>query len=298
MDEDKYLQDLIEKLRSPKASIRYEACERLRGLPEITPEAIKALQEVVNDPDPEVSDAAKRALDVQLQPESTLETSTAPIVEPELVPSAPGRHLDWKEVWIKAITQPSVASFQEILDDPIASMTRGLIWIFIVGVIYALIAIAAFGYYMQQITLAYGANINLSSIPLIYIICGVLSIVVGLPLGIFLSAGVIHIISTIMGGQGDFDKLVYIVSSFTAPTLLITGVIAYIPIVKLLSYLISIYIIILYIISIMTVYKFSVGKAILTYFIPTIIGVILAACTFIFLFHQTQTLRLESASDK
>ncbi len=45
----KHIREQINKLQSPKADIRYEACEYLRVASELTPEAIKALQDALKD---------------------------------------------------------------------------------------------------------------------------------------------------------------------------------------------------------------------------------------------------------
>jgi hypothetical protein len=68
MDEKlvKHNDKLINMLQSPKASIRYEACNNLCALPEITPEARKALQIALSDPDSRVTGEAKRALNIHL----------------------------------------------------------------------------------------------------------------------------------------------------------------------------------------------------------------------------------------
>jgi hypothetical protein len=61
---EKHIQTQINKLNNNKADTRYEGCEFLRAAPLITEEAKIALLKAVNDPDKEVADAAKRALEV------------------------------------------------------------------------------------------------------------------------------------------------------------------------------------------------------------------------------------------
>ena len=75
---NKHIEALISRLQSPKAGTRYEACEHLRIAPAITPEAIRALQNALNDPDASVAEAAQRALDVQLPLVSSREPSREP----------------------------------------------------------------------------------------------------------------------------------------------------------------------------------------------------------------------------
>lgn len=59
---DKNIEKLIEMLKSPEASIRYEACEDLHVRPALTSDALNALVHTLNDPDADVADAAQRAL--------------------------------------------------------------------------------------------------------------------------------------------------------------------------------------------------------------------------------------------
>ena len=57
------LETLIARLKSPKESTRYEACEHFRVAPSLTPEASAALLTATNDPSDQVADAAVRALE-------------------------------------------------------------------------------------------------------------------------------------------------------------------------------------------------------------------------------------------
>jgi predicted RNA-binding Zn-ribbon protein involved in translation (DUF1610 family) len=58
------IEHLIKTLDSPKSSARYDACELLRVAPSLNDAAVAALERASNDPDPEVRDAAQRALDL------------------------------------------------------------------------------------------------------------------------------------------------------------------------------------------------------------------------------------------
>jgi len=194
----------------------------------------------------------------------------------------PGEHLSWIQVWIKAITEPRVASFQQILDDPDARMTRGLIWLFTVSLIYALISMLVIGFISYQGFSDYGLGTE-TGYGILLILCGTPIIAIFTMAGYLLSSAIFNLIARLLGGEGNFEKLVYITSAFISPMLLITGVIAFIPIVNLLSCLTGIYTLVLYVVAFMTVYKFSTGKAILAYFLPTIVACIIFACSIIVL---------------
>ena len=62
---DKY----VHMLESPKASVKFEACEELRVANESSEAAVLALEKVARDPDPTVADAARRALDADVHVE-------------------------------------------------------------------------------------------------------------------------------------------------------------------------------------------------------------------------------------
>jgi hypothetical protein len=285
-DKSMLIEELLVNLQNPEASIRYKAREGLRDALGITPEEIKALEEAVNDPDPEVADAARRALEV-LQPSTPSpelvpsEPAKISLIETSAAQSLPGEHLSWIQVWIKAITEPHVASFQQILDDPAARMTRGLIWLFTVSLIYALISmLVSFISYQRFSDYGLGTETDYS---ILLILCGTPIIAIITMVGYLLSSAIFNLIARLLGGEGNFEKLVYITSAFISPMLLITGVIAFIPIVNLLSYLTGIYTLVLYVVAFMTVYKFSTGKAILAYFLPTIVACIIFAGSIIVL---------------
>jgi hypothetical protein len=82
MDQSK---ELIKMLDSPKASVRYDACEALRVTPSVNDAAIAALERTSSDSDPDVREAAQRALNVhhtELPPESRVSPS-AVVMKPD-----------------------------------------------------------------------------------------------------------------------------------------------------------------------------------------------------------------------
>jgi hypothetical protein len=66
MVDTKQIEELIRMLQSPNSNTRYEACEYLRVAPSITPEALEALKNAINDPDASVAEAAQQALNLHL----------------------------------------------------------------------------------------------------------------------------------------------------------------------------------------------------------------------------------------
>jgi hypothetical protein len=67
------IKHLLELLKSGNPNKRYEACEELRVSPQpIPPEALDALKVAAEDPDPDVADAAQRALLIHAPPPKTV----------------------------------------------------------------------------------------------------------------------------------------------------------------------------------------------------------------------------------
>src|SRR5712691_7434446 len=64
-----------------------------------------------------------------------------PVGAPPPSPYAPG--WSWSETWMKALTQPNVATFEQIANDaPLDSNSKAFTWIFAASVISGLIGVA------------------------------------------------------------------------------------------------------------------------------------------------------------
>jgi len=84
-DLDRYIEKQLVKLQSNNANARYDACEMLKVAPSIPSEAVNALQKTLNDPNPDVVDAARRALNVHqvITPVTEQGSSTNQVISPE-----------------------------------------------------------------------------------------------------------------------------------------------------------------------------------------------------------------------
>ncbi len=67
------MEALLRMLESPRSDRRYEACEELRVMASIPDPALSALQKATADADPDVADAARRALAVHTPPPAPTE---------------------------------------------------------------------------------------------------------------------------------------------------------------------------------------------------------------------------------
>ncbi len=145
----------------------------------------------------------------------------------------------WHQVWIDAITKPIPTTFERISSSPNATAKRAYTWLFAVALIIVAVSIAL------------GNSFSGALVSLLYLF-----------LVITINAGVTQSIARMLGGEGTFSKLIYAYSSFSAPLNLILIVLAFLPFSDLLIYPIGIYGIVLNLIAVKGVNKFSWGKAI------------------------------------
>ncbi len=162
----------------------------------------------------------------------------------------------WIEVWFRALTQPSVNTFEQISNAPGASRFRALIWIgvsaFIVslGITFLLLSGMLF-------------NIRTTGFPLwtlsIPPLVAILSI-----FWLSLGADISQFIATRLGGSGSSDKLTYSLAASLAPLILAAGIVCIVPFGVCLVAPLGIYGIFLNLLSIKAINRFDWGKAVLT----------------------------------
>jgi hypothetical protein len=170
----------------------------------------------------------------------------------------PGRTLSWYEVWIQAFTQPSVATYQALVQDPQASPKRAYIWIGLSVLAGAFIT--SVGTWLWT-----GAVLGLERTREADMLCGPLIAVVMTVLFIAMVAGGANLIARLFGGEGTYSALVYAFAAYTAPLSLISGVLGAIPSIgAFLALLLGCYALVLSVIAVKAVYKFEWWKAIVT----------------------------------
>ena len=202
-------------------------------------------------------------------PETASPTSSEPAIEPASAQLPSGETLSWWQVWRKALTRPTRASYQGIINDPGASLKRGLTWFFVACLIVSLIL---WGAGVMQYAPLDSWRFHRDDLTVDWVI---LLLVVGVPvvtalatLVFALSTGITNVLAKLLRGKGSYDHLVYASSAFTAPLMVITGVIAFIPYVNLVGLLAGLYALYLEIVSVRVVHKFGWGKAIAIVLIP------------------------------
>jgi hypothetical protein len=144
------------------------------------------------------------------------------------------------QIWLKAVTKPSVQTYEEIIADPNASASAAYIWLALVMLLGATISTllqlivqnmfgggtAAYGSLFEQ----YGVDMPIPAVTgITTFICGIpLAVIFGL-VGVTILVGITHGIARMLGGTGDFDKLLYAVAAYYSPVYLVNSLISPIP---------------------------------------------------------------------
>lgn len=198
-------------------------------------------------------------------------TPRAPEVQ---APPQAGR-LTWLEVWVRALTRPSVATFEGLRRDPEATTRRAYTWMAVIGLITFLLL------WLLTVVLirlfAGGAMAEIWGSVVAYGVCGAAVVPLALALALTINWGLTHLIALALGGTGTFSELAYAFATYHAPLWLITFVLAMIPHVGYLAYALGLYLIVLNVLALQAVHRFGVGRAVASVLGIPIIGAIIGA---------------------
>lgn len=169
--------------------------------------------------------------------------------------------LPWHQVWLQAVTRPSLTTYQQLILPKDATRERAYKWMAVVGLLsYGVLLLAPTVDYATIVTdtgSLFGVPNSLS-----LLLCAPF-IVVSTVLSLALAVVVTHILARILGGKGEFAKLVFAMGAFFAPLTLVNTVFSVIPYLYLLTYLLLFYQAALGAIAANAVYEFGWGKAII-----------------------------------
>ena len=173
----------------------------------------------------------------------------------------------WSEVWLKAVTQPTVASYEDMATRPGVSSKRAYIWVFAGSLIATAITLvwvllsgspSALG---QQEGGRIAADLGTTIVVLICLapLGGVFAI-----LGLMITAGISQAIARALGGTGTFTQLAYLIAAYLAPLGILTSLLALVPLLNCLNLPVGVYSLFLNILAVKSVNRFSWGRAVLS----------------------------------
>lgn len=156
----------------------------------------------------------------------------------------------WLEVWILALTQPSVPAYERIINDPAATSARAYTWILVTALIGY--GISAFFQLAGDSEVAQGG----------LLVCGAPVAAVLSVGGFIIAAGLINIVARALGGSGTYPQLACAMAAYVAPLSLISSVISPLRVLGLLIVPLGLYGMALNVIAVKATHRFGWGEAI------------------------------------
>lgn len=195
-------------------------------------------------------------------------------------------------VWSKVFTKPNPQTFLEITTHPDATARNAYIWVFIAGtfsgLLYSLvqlvIGISALRQAAPDLNQLPGFSVGLGIGGIVGMLCsapitGIFSVI-----GFAVSVALVHWIARFLGGQGNFDKMVYAFGAITAPMTIITALLIPVNAIPFASFctlpllvVLGLYVTYLQIAAVKAVHGFGWLEAAISELLPVILLVFLCA---------------------
>jgi hypothetical protein len=212
-----------------------------------------------------------------------------------MIPSR-GPEMSLIDTWIEAFTKPKEETFARIAAQPGASVSKALLWVFVASLLTSLVGLVA-----QSVSAGGQLDIMRQFLPpeiarelpagvapsfgIGTIICGAPVGALFAMLGFAISTALIQWVAKLFGGTGTFDKLAYAFSSAIVPYSVVASVLALlgmIPIVGILtgliSFALSIYLIVLEVLAVKAVNRLDTGKAVGAVLLPGLAIALIVCC--------------------
>ena len=217
--------------------------------------------------------------------------SNTPVMESKPGPAG------WLSVWIKAVTKPNEQTYVDITEHPDMSSKTAYIWIFIAGTISGIIQaiattirmatgvtsqfqIPGMEQYIPQSTGGGSVGASLIGGLCASPVAGLISVVI-----FALLVAIVQWIAKLFGGMGSYEKLLYAFAAISLPFTIVSSLLVLLSVIPyvgacfgILSFGLSIYVLVLQVMAVKGVNRFGWGQAAGSVFIPGCVVFILCAC--------------------
>jgi len=200
------------------------------------------------------------------------------------------------QTWVNVLIRPGEQTFIDEHNKPQAKLSTAIIWIVVAAVIVAILAIfralisaAIFsgpGLFEQlaaqldlppEVAQQMAQQAQAGVVSSVFV--GFCSSLILIPLSFLIGSGIYWLIAKLLGGTGSYEAQTYLFATFTAPLMIVSGIITLIPVAGgCLAFFISIYQLVLTYFALKVSHDFTSGRAIVTLLIPPLIGILLACC--------------------
>jgi hypothetical protein len=200
------------------------------------------------------------------------------------------------QTWMNVLTKPGEEIFEQERQQPHANLTTALIWIVIAAVIMAIFnAIGA----LIGGALGMGAGMMESIIDQADLppevaaqiaastagnmaggafgaFCGGLILA---PIFFLIGSGIYYVLAKLFSGEGVFEEQTYLLATFTAPLMIVTGVLGIIPALgECVNFFLWIYQLVLTYFAIKVSHGLTSGKAVTVVLVPILVMFLCIAC--------------------
>ncbi len=201
------------------------------------------------------------------------------------------------QTWLSALTKPGEEFFAVEREKSSAKLSTALLWVITASVIAALLGVLQSSIFssemggfdqvldmlpsdiQDEITISPGNGaLGAPSFSLSYIVFG--------PIFFLIGTGIYHVIASLLGGHGgQYGRFAYLYSTFSAPLMIASAVLGFIPMLgACVSVILGIYQIVLAYHATKVEYSLTQGRAIIVVVAPILVLVLLVACLVIVAF--------------
>jgi hypothetical protein len=207
-----------------------------------------------------------------------------------------GSEMSLVDTWIAAFTKPNEGTFAKIAAQPGATTSKAFLWVFVASLITSFASLVAqaanfgggMGFLRQYLPPEIARDLPLGGAPSFgfgTVICGTPVAAVFAVIGFAIGVALIQWVAKLFGGIGSFEKLAYAFSAITVPysvvaaVLLLLGIIPFVGILTgLVSFALSIYVIVLEVFAVKAVNRLDTGKAVGAVLLPVVVIFLLVCC--------------------
>jgi hypothetical protein len=183
----------------------------------------------------------------------------------------------WWQAWWYSMARPTVEMYEKLVDDPKATKTRSFVWLILCVVSNLLIGMLI-GVLFSWLIMTMAGNPRLLHDIEGALTGSLVSFVIAVPVFaavILFYIWLCHIIARLLGGKGDFWKLVYAQAVYLMPYTVATVIGSFIPVVGFFVFLLPFYILYLDVVGVKAVHKISWGRSAAAGIIPFVLSMIL-----------------------
>jgi Yip1-like protein len=193
------------------------------------------------------------------------------------------------QTWIDAVTKPNEGTYASIAASPNAKMSTAFLWVFIGALVEWFAAFLVQGTMMRQMLQQQGLGDQLplasTTSRIVILICGAPIAAVISVVGFAIGAAIVQWVAKMFGGHGTFERMAYTLAAIAAPITIAQAVLVLlsaIPFVglcfRIITILVSLYVIVLEIMAVKGVNGFGWGPAAGSVLIPGLVIGILCCC--------------------